>query len=545
MRRLGGVFGMTMVLAGCGLPDGPAAPVPALPEASAQRVQAHVGFLADDLLEGREAGTRGHEIAARYVASQFAQLGLEPLGDDGSWLQSVPLLKGQRLRAGHFRVLGEGVELEFAFESEFLPGIQFDQPEWSLEAPLVFAGQAVVAPEFGHDDLAGIDLAGRIALVLRGAPERFGNAPRAFHSSTREKLRALAERGAVGVVFLGDPEREARSPWARGAANWSRPAMRLRDADGSPRDTFPSLRGSASLSAEAARRLLAAGGLDPERVFAGLHGEGVPARALPLRAQLAGAARIEALASPNVVGMLPGSDPGLAREHVVYTAHLDHVGIGAPVGGDAIYNGALDNALGVGILIETARLAAAMPRPARSQVFVAVTAEEKGLLGAEHFAEHPGLDGRIVANINMDMPVMLTPQDDVIPIGIEHSSLGPVVERAAAELGIRLSPDPFPEEVVFVRSDQFAFVRRGIPAVYLDGGLHSLVPGVDGRALLEDFLRRHYHQPSDDLHLPIDFPSAARLARLNALVGQRIAAPGPAPSWNEDDFFGRRFSALR
>ncbi|MCK7592392.1 M28 family metallopeptidase [Pseudomarimonas salicorniae] len=531
-----------LLLAGCGVPDGaPSAP----PTGSAVQVEAHVRFLADDLLEGREAGTRGYDIAARYVASQFTQTGLVPGGDDGGWLQAVPLLKAERLRQGELTLLGAGEPIRFDFQDDFLPGVNFDNPEWSLEAPLVFVGQAVVAPEYEQDDLAGVDLEGKIAVMLSGAPARFGNDQRAFYSSGREKLRLLGERGAVGVIYLGDPEREGKSPWARGAANWARPSMRLRDADGRPRDTFPQIRGSASLNVDGARQLFAAAGLDADAVFAQLKDGTLKPVELPLTARMSGAATLSSLESHNVVGLLPGSDAVGAAEHIVYTAHLDHVGIGAEVDGDAIYNGALDNALGVGILIETARLAALSPRAARSQVFVALTAEEKGLLGAEHFADSPGLDGRIVANINMDMPVMLSPQKDVIPIGIEHTSLKQVVEAAAAELDIALTPDPFPEEVVFVRSDQFAFVRRGIPAVYLDGGIHATVPEVDGREQLDGFLRNHYHQPSDDLNLSIHFPTAAQLATLNARIGQRVGNAADAPRWNEGNFFGGKFAGGR
>jgi Zn-dependent M28 family amino/carboxypeptidase len=543
MLRAALASALVVLLAACALPDAP--PSAALPLGAADKIRAHVDFLADDLLEGREAGSRGYAIAARYVASQFAQIGLVPGGDAGSWLQQVPLLKGERRRQGELLIEGRGVPLGFAFQDEFLPGINFNQPEWALEAPLVLVGQAVVAPEFAHDDLADIDLTGKIALVLGGAPARFGNDPRAFYSSGREKARLLAERGAVGVIHLGDPERDAKSPWARGAANWARPSMRLRDAEGRPRDTFAQLRGTASLSVAGTRRLLAAAGVDAEAIFAAHQDGTLKPVELPLRARMSGAATLTALHSHNVVGRLAGSDARLGAEHIVYTAHLDHLGIGAAVHGDAVYNGALDNALGVGILIETARLAAVSPRAARGQVFVALTAEEKGLLGAEHFADHPGLDGGIVANINMDMPVMLSPQSDVIPIGIEHSSLRQVVETAAGELGVTLTPDPFPEEVVFVRSDQFAFVRRGIPAVYLDGGIHSTVPEVDGRAQLDGFLRTHYHQPSDDLSLSIDYPSAARLATLNTRIGQIVGNAAAAPHWNEGNFFGRKFAGSR
>jgi Zn-dependent M28 family amino/carboxypeptidase len=521
-----------------------ASPVERDTSADPGRIEAHVTFLADDLLEGREAGTRGYDLAALYVASQYMQLGLEPAGDDGGWLQSVPLLRGERMREGAaFVVERDGAPaIEFRFEEEFLPGLGFDNEAWEVEAPLVFVGQAVVAPEYDHDDLGGIDIDGKIAVLLSGAPERFDNDPRALYSSGREKLRLLAGRGAVGVVYIGDPVREEKSPWARGAANWRRPGMRLRDEAGRPVDTFPQLRGSASLSVAAARRLFEGAERDADEVFAQLKSGELRGFDLPGRARISGRSQLSALQSSNVVGRLPGSDPARSAEHVVYTAHLDHIGIGAEVDGDAIYNGAIDNALGVGIMLEAARLAVNLPRPARSQVFVALTAEEKGLLGAEHFAAHPGIDGELVANINMDMPVILGEQTDVIPIGIEHSSLKEVVEAAAAELGIGLTPDPFPEEVVFVRSDQYAFVRRGIPAVYLDGGIHSAVPGVDGREQLDGFLRQHYHQPSDQLDLGIHFPTAARLATLNQRIGSRVGNAPERPRWNPGNFFGERFA---
>ena len=269
---------------------------------------------------------------------------------------------------------------------------------------------------------------------------------------------------------------------------------------------------------------------------------------LPGTVLLAGRTKIEPVTSRNVAAKLPGSDAALGREHVVYTAHLDHVGIGTPVAGDAIYNGALDNALGVAILLEAAReLHAGTDHPKRSALFLALTGEEKGLLGAEWFAQTPTVPREsLVANINMDMPVLLAPTSDVVPIGIEHSSLQPLVAQAAKDVGVTLSADPFPEEVVFVRSDQYAFIRAGIPAVYLDGGV---VPGkADGKATAPDpklamreFLRKCYHQPCDDASQPIQYADAARLARLNARIGTLVGNIAERPSWNAGDFFGTRF----
>jgi Zn-dependent M28 family amino/carboxypeptidase len=559
-RTLLPLLALVLVLGACQRAPAPG-PGPALaPEdAVAQhRIRADVGHLADDRMQGREAGTRGYRLASAYVAERMRQIGLEPAGDDGSWFQAVPLLRAVREREGaRLAIVRRGTTVELEFGDDFLPALNYNADRHLLEAPAVFVGQAVHAPELDHDDLAGLDLAGRIAVAFSGAPSRFEPTRRAFHSSSREKLRALAERGAVGVVWVGTADDEARAPWARGAANWQRPGMRLRDADGKGLETFPQLQAVASVSAAAADAIFAGSGQTAAQLFAAAKEGTLKGFDLPGTLVLAGRTRIEPLASRNVVGRLPAAaseDPGDTRagEHVVYTAHLDHIGVGAPVDGDAIYNGALDNALGVAVMLESAReLARAPRRPLRSMLFVALTAEEKGLLGAEWFARNPTVPrDSLVANINTDMPVLLAPSTDAVAIGVEHSSLQRVVEAAALDTGVALSPDPFPEEVVFVRSDQYAFVRAGIPAVYMDGGVTGTVqqaqgetpdPLVDPKLALRDFLRNCYHQPCDDTSQPIQYGDAARLARLNAQIGLRIGADAGRPRWNDGDFFGQRF----
>lgn len=550
MRAVGGMWAIAfgLVLGGCAGDAPPAMPgraaVPAdtrpAPGTAAQRIEADVRFLADDLLEGREAGTRGFELASLYVAERMRAIGLAPGGDDGTYFQRVPLLRAVRESGGELRIERDGARRALRFRDDFLPALNYNAADAHVRAPAVFVGQGVHAPSLGHDDFRGVDVAGRIAVLFAGAPEAFDNDRRAFYSSTREKLAELARRGAVGAVFLATDEDEARRPWARGAAHWDRPGMRLRGADGTGVDTFPQLKVVASVSAANAAALL---GRDPQPLFRAARAGTLAPFSLPGTLALAARTRIEHAESRNVVGRLPGSDAARAGEHVAFTAHLDHVGIGTPVDGDAIYNGALDNALGVGIMLEAAReLVAGERAPARSSLFIALTAEEKGLLGAEWFATHPTVPpGSVVANVNMDMPVLLAPTADVIPIGIEHSSLRPIVERAAREVGVKLSPDPFPEEVVFVRSDQYAFIRAGIPAVYLDGGIESMHDGVDGTAALKGFLDEHYHEPSDDASQPIQYGDAARLARLNARIGALIGNDASRPRWNAGDFFGARF----
>ncbi|MDQ3268650.1 MAG: M28 family peptidase, partial [Pseudomonadota bacterium] len=513
--------------------------------AAASRIEADVRYLADDALEGREAGTRGFDMAAAYVARRYQEIGLEPAGDAGTWFQQVPLLKATREQDGaRLQIDRRGRSTSLRFGEQFLPALNYNAASHSLTAPAVFVGQGVHAPALKHDDFAGVELEGKIAVVLGGAPERFDNDRRAFHSSWHEKQRELVQRGAVGVVFVSTDADERRSPWARSSAGWQKQGMRLRGDDGKGIDTWPQLQAGASVPAAAAQLIFDGARHTAREVFAQAEAGTLEPFDLPGTITLAGRTRIDPAQSRNVVGKFPGSG-GVARgEHIVYSAHLDHVGIGAPVKGDDIYNGALDNALGVSIMLEAAhQLVTAGVAPQRSMLFVALTAEEKGLLGAEWFVARPPVPGQsLVANINLDMPVMLAPSRDVVPIGIDHSTLQTAVETAAAELGLDLSPDPFPEEVVFVRSDQYAFIRAGIPAVYLDGGVVGLRGGADPKAAMRAFLRNCYHQPCDDVSQPIQYGDAAQMAKLNARIGRLVGDEAARPRWNDGDFFGETFA---
>lgn len=555
MRRVLVLLPIALCVAACGREPAPAespakagSPAPWAEDPAAQRIEADVRALAADAMEGRETGTRGYEKASDYVAARFGEIGLQPAGDDGSFFQRVPLLRATRERDGaKFVVRRNGREIALRFEDQFLPQPGFDAAQAEVEAPAVFVGQAVHAPALGVDDFEGLDLRGRIAVLFDGAPARFDNDRRAFHSSWREKLREVAERGAVGAVFVNTAQEEASWPWAQRAAAWAKPAMRLRGADGKGIETFPQLRVVAVVSAAAADLVFADGALTAAQLFDAARAGTLEGFALPGTIALAARSRIAPVDSRNVVARLPGSDPALAGEHVVYSAHLDHIGVGAAVKGDRVNNGALDNALGVAIMLEAARqLADTKERPKRSQLFVATSAEEKGLLGAEWFATHPTVPaGSMVANINMDMPVLMAPTTDVVPIGVEHSTLAATLEAAAKDVGVALSPDPFPEENVFVRSDQYAFIRAGVPAVYLTGGV---VPADkdkarDPKVALRYFLRNCYHQPCDDADTqPIQYGDAARLARLNARIGQLVGDDAQRPRWNDGDFFGGMFA---
>lgn len=521
-----------------------AACTPRADREAAPRIERDVRVLADDAMEGREAGTRGYDRAARHVVARMRAIGLRP-GAGAGYLQPVPLLRGTRVREGsRLAIERAGRTTELRFADDWLPTPNFNAAARTVTAPMAFVGQAVHAPELGHDDFAGIDLAGKVAVLLPGAPARFDNDRRAFHASTRQKLDELTRRGAVGALIVQTADDEARGPWARGAAQWAMPSMRLVESDGRVLDGWPRLQVVASVSRAASDTVFAGSRATPATLLRDMRAGTLRAFDLPGTVTLAARTHLEPLSSHNVVGRIDGRG-ALAGEFVVLTAHLDHVGIGVPVNGDAIHNGALDNALGVAVMLEAARVLAAdaSTGPRRGVLVVATTAEEKGLLGAQWFVHAPPVPrASIVANVNMDMPVLLEPTRDVVPIGIEHSTLAPIVREAAAEVGVAVSPDPMPEETVFVRSDQYAFIRAGIPAVYLDGGVRTPWLRRDASAQLRDFLRTHYHQPSDEIDLPIQYADAARLARLNAAIAARIARESRRPRWNAGDFFGERFA---
>lgn len=506
-----------------------------------RRIRAHTTFLADDLLEGRAAGTRGHALAMAYVSAQFARLGYESAGLDG-YLQPLRLRESRLDRdAGRLVLRRDGAERTLANVNETIVRPAAGATAAEVTAPAVFVGFGISAPEFGYDDFgAGIDVRGKIAVILAGAPTRLPSTARAHYS--RNKSAELAARGAVGVISLETPAEERRTPWAIQVSRGRFPTMRLIEPDGSLFEAFPELRASASVSRAAAAAFFGAGTPAVEAVFAASERGEPQAFPLGLEVTLAGRAEVGDTTSANVLGWLPGTDPALARDPLVITCHLDHLGIGQAVKGDTIYNGALDNAVGTAIVLAVAEEIATGPRPRRPVLIAALTAEEKGLLGAYHLARHPPARvRRYAANLNLDMPVLLAPVRDVIGFGAAHSSLGGVLAAAAQSQGFTVSDDPKPEEVIFVRSDQYAFVRAGVPALYLKSGHKGLPGGPNLEELENDFRKHRYHQPADDLAQPIDWPSAAALARLAADLTRRIADDPQAPQWNPGDFFGTRF----
>ncbi len=516
----------------------------ALAQVRGQAVRAHVDFLADDLLEGRQSGTRGYELAARYVAAQLKGMGLLPAGDGGTYFQQVPLLEST-LRDGQISVTtSKGpTPLSLVAREDYLMAGDPSSTEATVEAPVVFAGFGITAPELDHDDYAGSDVKGKIVAILSNAPARFPSEQRAHFSSGRLKAENAGRRGAVGVLLLRTPEEEAKLPWSRVVQNADSTTVRWLRPDGQPEAATAQLRGSAALSLAGTRKLFASSVVSLEDALASAAKSRTKAFPLGAFARIATRSEHRRFDSPNVVGRLEGSDPALKDTSVVLTAHLDHIGLGVPENGDAINNGAYDNATGAAVVLEAGRtLAALRVRPRRSILFLFVTSEEKGLLGSDYFANRPTAPaGKVVANVNIDMPLLLYPLADVVAFGAENSSLDGLVAKAAAQAGLSLSPDFIPEENVFIRSDQYSFVRRGIPAVFLVPGLKSNDPSADGAKAFGEFFARHYHRPSDDLSLPIDLGSVERFVRANVLIAHAIASDRQAPRWKDGNFFGKTF----
>ena len=517
--------------------------VPAVPAIDPAALEAHMRFLADDSLEGRRTGTEGFALAAEYVAGQFDAIGLEPAGEEG-FFQKVTLRRGLLDRDVSALTLSrDGHPLETSMLGDYYLSPRFLTEESTVTGSVVYAGFGITAPEFGHDDLAGVDLEGKIAAVFTGAPETFPHDERAYYSSSEQKMGGLVERGAIGVLLLLDEEDLARYPWDRRTAHARMPGMRWIDGEGMVRDAYPELRVVGVLHASMLEKLFAGAPRSVEQILESKK-KGEPSSFdLGLEATARTVTRLSDVTSPNVAGRLAGGDPSLKAENVVMTAHLDHVGTGEPIDGDGIYNGAYDNASGIAVMIEAARVLSSMdPGPRRSVIFLAVTGEEAGLLGAEHFVDDPTVpSGSIVADVNVDMVLMLHPLRDVIAFGAEHSSLAGPLEAAVGRLGIEVSPDPYPEEVVFIRSDQYAFVKKGIPSVFLVPGQSTGDPAIDGGTMERDWLRTVYHTPKDDMTQDFDLPAGAAFARLSATLVRLVADDPARPSWNEGDFFGGKF----
>ena len=504
--------------------------------AAGKRWWAHIQFLADDKLEGRLTGSEGHRKAAGYVAGKFATTGLKPAGTDG-YFQPVqfnvlqidePNCSVELLRGGAADAVKLGEDADISMRSD---------PAENIDAQVVFAGYGFAVTEKNYDDLAGLDVRGKIVMYLAGGPASLPGPLKSHYQSAAERWKTLRNAGAIGVAVIENP-RSMDIPWSRQALSRFQPSMSL---------TEPALQSNAGLrfalaiNPDHADKFLAGSG----HTFAEILSADAAQKPLPhfplaasIRAKIS--VKRSQVESPNVVGVLPGSDPKLKDEYVVLSAHLDHLGVGEPIDGDNIYNGAMDDASGVASLLEIARAVhESGVTLKRSLLFVAVTAEEKGLLGSWDFANHPTVPaGSIVADINMDMFLPLHPLHYLEVQGLAESTLGDDIRAVAKTAGVEIQADKEPNRNLFIRSDQFSFIRRGVPALAFKFGY---LPGSREEQLHKEWLKNRYHAPSDDVNQPVDMAAAARFNDILRQLAERVANSADRPQWNKDSFL-RRFA---
>ncbi len=504
-----------------------------------EKIRAHVRFLSLDLLEGRGPGTRGDQLAAEYIATQFALNGLEPAGDNGTYFQKVPLMAVHAVedKTKFSFVPQNGQAIDIAYGTEIVSKDQTGQATADIDAPIVFVGYGIVAPEYNWNDYAGVDLHGKVALVIVNEPPSsdekfFKGKALTYYGRWTYKYEQAARLGAVGVLII---HRTDLASYGWEVVRNSQ-AIEKSYLQGDPDAT---LRAAAWIQHDVAQHLFSAAGLgnvDDQIAKAGK--PGFKAVELPVRLKGHVESRVRRYDSTNVVGRVAGAVS--SGNAVLYTAHYDHLGIDPDAKGDNIYNGAADNGTGCGILLEMARaLAQSAQKPPHDMYFASVTAEEQGLLGSQYLGMHPPVAAKdITLDLNYDM---------ILPIGVPRSAnLGgadridfyPAVESVAKAFDIQLLPDPNPMAGHYYRSDHFSLARVGIPAFSVDGG--ELFDGHDeawGHAQFEDYVAHHYHQPSDEYRADWDFRGNAKLARFGFVLGWLASAQPHAVEWKAGDEF--------
>lgn len=498
---------------------------------------AHIQFLADDQLQGRDLGSPGFRKAVQYVETQFEKLGLKPTGASG-YLQPVQF-ETRRITESSLEILRDDGNVPLAPGQDAILTSRGD-PAAIVEAPMVFVGYGTSIPEAHYDDLAGISLKGKIAVYVNApAPVEVSDNVRAHFSSSAERWAALKRAGAIGAATLPNPRTTTPLPPSAAAGRGGRsPQPSVVLAEAVLRDNAGQLL-SMTITRQGAGKFLAGSGHTLEELDS-LVRDGKPLPRFPLEGALRARATIEKgfLEAPNVVGLYPGTDDRLKNEYVVMSAHLDHLGVGRPVNGDAIYNGAMDDASGIATMLEVARiLKEGGAKPKRSILFVAVAGEEKGELGSRYFAVHPTVPAaNMVADINVDMFLPLYPLKVIEVQGLTESSLGEQVRAAARSLGVDVQTDREPDQNRFIRSDQYSFIRNGIPSLAFKFGYEF---GSPEQKIRLDWIRDRYHKPSDDLNQPVDIAAAALFNRVMSVLIERVADDPARPRWTSDSFFKR------
>jgi hypothetical protein len=503
-------------------------------------IRSHIRFLASDLVEGRGPATRGDQLAEEYIATEMEAMGLTPGAPGGGWVQRVSLV-GITPKVPEMMTVQAGSQsATFRYREDFMAfsGVQKPQAEIA-DAEIVFVGYGIVAPEYQWDDYKGVDVKGKILLMMNNDPEDdpnlFAGKTRLWYGRWDYKYQMAAKKGAVGAILIHTTH-SAGYGWQVVQTSWAGEQFELPD-EGSSR-----IQVKMWATEEASRKIAALGGQDLNQLRAAAEKREFRPVPLGVRLSFSLTNTLATKKSGNVIGMRPGSDPALASEAVIYTAHHDHFGIklGAKPGADAIYNGALDNASGVAAVLSVAGALADLPKaPRRSVYFALVTAEEQGLLGSEYLAKHPPVPpGAIAANINIDVINWFGKTRDLSLVGMGKSSIDEDVVALAKIQGRTVKPDQFPDRGTFYRSDQFNFAKIGVPAAYLKTGIDVIgKPEGWGREQIEAYERNDYHQPSDELRASWDFSGAVEDAQLAFFLGVRVANADAMPRWKPGDEF--------
>jgi Zn-dependent M28 family amino/carboxypeptidase len=497
----------------------------------------HIKVLADDKLEGRDTGSRGEREAQKYAVEQLKSAGAQPAGTDGFY-QPVKFVSRQIVEKDCSLVLmrdGKREPLTLGEDAIITTRIM---PAPEVQAPLVFAGYGLKVPEKNYDDFAGIDVRGKIVVIFSGSPSEIPGALASHYQTTAERWKVLRAAGAIGIVSLMNPA-VMDIPWSRIALNRAHPTMDLDYAE------FNETEGeklAVTINPASAEKLFAGSGHTFEEIAA-LGKERKPLPHFPLAVSLAAKTKVEIaqVESANLVAKFPGTDPVLKDEYVVLSAHLDHIGIGEPINGDRIYNGAMDNGSGSALVLDMADSFKKHPETLRrSLLLVLVTGEEKGLLGSKYFAAHPTVPTKsIVADVNVDMFLPIVPLKILTVLGLDESDLGDRTREIAQSFGVKVQPDPEPLRNVFIRSDQYNFIRNGIPSVMIDVGAE---PGSPEQKIFKDWLTQRYHAPSDDVNQPVDLAAAAKYEEIIRALLLNVANQDLRPRWKPDSFF-RRYAA--
>jgi Zn-dependent M28 family amino/carboxypeptidase len=498
----------------------------------------HIKFLADDKLEGRDTGSRGEREAQAYAVEQLKRAGAEPAGVNGFY-QPVKFVSRQIVEKDCSLVLIRDVEGKPKREALTLGDDAIIStrvmPAPEVEAPLVFVGYGLKVPEKNYDDFAGVDIRGKIIVILAGSPSEIPGALASHYQTAAERWKVLRAAGAVGIVSLINPA-SMDIPWSRMALNRAHPNM---DLDYPEFNETEGAKLAVTVNPASAEKFFAGSGHTFEEI-AVLGKDRKPLPHFPLAVSLAAKTKVDVtrIESANLVAKIPGGDPALKDEYVVLSAHLDHIGIGEPINGDRIYNGAMDNGSGSALVLDMAASFKKNPdKLRRSILLVLVTGEEKGLLGSKYFAAHPTVAPKsIVADVNADMFLPIVPLKLLTVQGLNESDLGDRVREVALSFGVRTQSDPEPLRNIFVRSDQYSFVRHGVPAVMLD---IAPEPGSPEMKIFKDWLTQRYHAPSDDVDQPVDLAAAAKYEEIVRALLINIANSDHRPEWKPDSFFRR------